>query len=574
MIRKNAKAILAIIVMTLMFSTLSGCNPIAKALLDRAADKTESADDPEKEDVKEKKEADEKDSKKKKKKDKKKKDNKDSEISEDIYKEDPKEVFAEMSDWMFIFSSGAGGWSTQLSVDPDGSFSGTYSDSDMGSTGEGYDNGTVYLCNFSGKFSENVRSAGPLMHSLSIESIEFENEPDTEEIKDDTLYKYTTPYGLEGVDKVTEYDPLVYMEAGAVTSALGEEEMSWVSTTHFGAYLGENWDYVEDKPEELPYAVLINTLDDYAFFGINNSTANKTNLVNTVKLPGLKNTELTINKDGTYYCVDENADGTFRVINTCFKTHKDYDVYTDPERPVRDCLKKIYGKDAPDADSLYITSPKDAFYTQYSEMMVNGYYTASAFWSVPGHENEGVYRDGRFLSLGGYESDTSFVYAYIIESESSAFPAAAISNFYITSLALTGRDDRISSAGEGPGAVRSMMCDMKLPDEDSVEAQEYIMVGSEDKELIKKYHLEEAPFDDDYELVPAENGYRSYKLAQGSNTPLYVQYPEDKFHRLFFAYDFDEYLNRYGDDEENTCLMTLYLNEDDEVVYGYEMYVP
>lgn len=575
MIRKNAKTILGLLAMVLMFSTLSGCNPIAKAVLDRAAGKTETSNESAREDVKEKKEDKEKAFKnKKKKKQKTEKESEDSEISEDIYKEDPKEVFSEMSDWVFIFSSGAGGWSTELRVDPDGSFTGTYSDSEMGSTGKGYDNGTVYLCDFTGRFSKNVRSAGPLMHSLSIESIEFANEPDTEEIKDNILYKYTTPYGIEGLNKVTDYEPLVYMEAGAVTSAINAEEMSWISTTHFGNYLGENWDYVEDVPEELPYAVLINNVDDYAFFGVNRSSANKTNLVNTVKLPGLKNTELAVNRDGTYYCVDENEDGTFRVINTCFKTKKDYDIYFDPKEAVIDSLKKVYGKDAPDPDSLYVTSPKDAFYMQYPSMLVNGYYTALASWDAPGHKNDGVYRDGRFLTLSGYDDDTAFVYAYIIESENRSFPDAAFENCYITSLALTGRDDRISSAGEGTGAVRSMLCDMKLPAKDSVDAREYVMVGSEDKELIKKYHLEDASFNDDYELVPVEKDHRTYKLAQGGYTPFYVQYPEDNFHRLFFSYDMDDYMNRFGDDEDNTCLMTLYLNEDNEVVYGYEVYVP
>lgn len=577
MIRKNSKKILVLLVTILMFSSLSGCDPIAKALLKRSAGKTETAGSSEKKDVKEEKEKKEikEDREKDFIKNKDKRNNEDSEISEDIYREDPEEVFSEMSDWRFIFSSGAGGWSTELTVNPDGSFTGTYSDSEMGSTGPGYDHGTVYLCDFSGQFSKYVRSAGPLMHSLKIESIEYKNMPDTEEIKDNILYKYTTPYGIEGLDKVTGYDaPLVYMEAGAVTSAINAEEMSWISPMHFGNYLGENWDYVEDIPEELPYGVLINTVDDYAFFTENISGTNKTNLVNRVKLPGLKNTELTINEDGTYYCVDENRDGSFKVINTCFKTKKGYDEYNNAEELVRDSLKKIYGKDAPDTDSLYVTSPKNAFYTRYSEMLVNGHYTASAFWSAPGREHEGIYRDGRFLVLKSYETGTSFVCAYIIESENGTFPDGAVANSYITSLALTGRDDRISSAGEGRGAVREMLCDMKLTDKDSVEAREYVMVGSENEELIKKYHLEDASFDDDYELVPAEKGYRTYKLAQDGYTPFYVQYPKDNFHRLYFAYDFKEYINRFGDEEENTCLMNLYLNEDDEVVYGYEQYVP
>ena len=46
----------------------------------------------------------------------------------------------------FSFSSGAGAWSTYLTLFPDGTFTGVYSDSDMGSN-------TVYLCQFQGTFS-------------------------------------------------------------------------------------------------------------------------------------------------------------------------------------------------------------------------------------------------------------------------------------------------------------------------------------------------------------------------------------------------------------------------------------
>lgn len=53
----------------------------------------------------------------------------------------------------FDFSSGAGGWGTHIDLNPDGTFTGQYYDSDMGDTGSGYSNGTVYICNFDGKFS-------------------------------------------------------------------------------------------------------------------------------------------------------------------------------------------------------------------------------------------------------------------------------------------------------------------------------------------------------------------------------------------------------------------------------------
>ena len=42
-----------------------------------------------------------------------------------------------------MFSSGAGGWSTELKVADDGTFTGAYHDSEMELTGENYPNGTV-----------------------------------------------------------------------------------------------------------------------------------------------------------------------------------------------------------------------------------------------------------------------------------------------------------------------------------------------------------------------------------------------------------------------------------------------
>ena len=55
--------------------------------------------------------------------------------------------FTETQD--FTFMSGAGGWSTVLTIHPDGSFSGNYFDSDMGDSGDGYD-ATQYVSTFHG----------------------------------------------------------------------------------------------------------------------------------------------------------------------------------------------------------------------------------------------------------------------------------------------------------------------------------------------------------------------------------------------------------------------------------------
>ncbi|MBO4890147.1 MAG: hypothetical protein J5574_04065 [Lachnospiraceae bacterium] len=501
------------------------------------------------------------------------KETEDTEMTEDMYKEDSAEVFAEMSDWLFIFSSGAGGWETTLSVKPDGTFTGRYHDSEMGSTGPGYPGGTLYECSFSGKFSDYVRSAGPLMHSLSIESIKYEKDPDTEEIKDDILYKYTTPYGIEGLEKVTAYEPLVFLEAGAVTSALNEEEMSWVSPTHFGTYLGDSWDYVEDKPEELPYAVLLNSVDSYAFYAESKPGKNKMFLVNKAKLPGVHNTECTINGDGTYYCVDENDDASFRVISTCFKADKEYDAYSDPEKLVNDSVKRIYKEHAPNPEDIHITSPKEASEMMYPSLSVCGYHTAYAFW-YPDKNSYASCVDCRFLVVNGYETGASFVYAYIIETEGGdgLYPDASFAGKYITSLTLTGKSDELSSAGKGEGAVRSILTVMKTPEDGIVAAREEIWVSESDTDLIKKYHLEDADFNDDYEMVSPSNGFHMYGLAEKSYTPFYIDYPKDKIHSYQTAYDLKEVM---GEPSEDTAkLMQLYLNRNDEVVYAYEVYTP
>lgn len=91
--------------------------------------------------------------------------------------------FADLKNIEFWFGNGAGGWRTVLTIEADGSFSGEYSDSEMGSTRENYSAGTVYYCEFSGKFTEPVK-VNDDTYSMQIAEILYENEPETEEIRD------------------------------------------------------------------------------------------------------------------------------------------------------------------------------------------------------------------------------------------------------------------------------------------------------------------------------------------------------------------------------------------------------
>ena len=117
-----------------------------------------------------------------------------------------------------------------------------------------------------------------------------------------------------------------------------------------------------------------------------------------------------------------------------------------------------------------------------------GYHSDYAFW-YPDKDSYDSCIEGRFLVVSGYETDASFVYAYIIENSGSNehYPDAAFSGRYISSLTLTGKSDDLSSAAKGRGAVRSILTTMKTPENGKVSAKELIMVSDTDTDLIKKY---------------------------------------------------------------------------------------
>lgn len=120
----------------------------------------------------------------------------------------------------FEFSSGAGVWSTSITINPDGTFKGSFSDADAGISGDGY-NATVSVCNFEGKF-EKIKKSDDNTYTMKLGKCKYEKEPGTEEIIDEVRYCYTTPYGIEGGKTFKLYLP------GTPTSALPEEYINWI----------------------------------------------------------------------------------------------------------------------------------------------------------------------------------------------------------------------------------------------------------------------------------------------------------------------------------------------------------
>ena len=78
--------------------------------------------------------------------------------------------FADLQYVDFTFSSGAGAWETRLNIQADGSFSGEYWDMDMGSTGDGYPNGTQYGNTFTGTFTD-LKKVNDYTYSMKLDKI-------------------------------------------------------------------------------------------------------------------------------------------------------------------------------------------------------------------------------------------------------------------------------------------------------------------------------------------------------------------------------------------------------------------
>ncbi len=146
----------------------------------------------------------------------------------------------------FTFSSGAGGWGTELILNADGSFTGEYHDSEMGDWAEEYPNGTVYVCTFSGEF-ENIKKVNEYTYKMTLSYIDTEEIYGEERIEDGIRYIGANPYGLE-----TGKDFYFYLPETPVYE-LSEGFMSW-SPNYYSS-------------DTLDYYGIWNVEPDYGFFG-------------------------------------------------------------------------------------------------------------------------------------------------------------------------------------------------------------------------------------------------------------------------------------------------------------------
>ncbi len=148
----------------------------------------------------------------------------------------------------FYFSSGAGGWGTELTLNPDGTFTGKYHDSEMGSTGEDYPNGSYYICEFSGSF-ENITKVDEYSYEMTIGKVTVKDEMGKEWIEDGVKYIASYPYGLEDSETFMLFKP------DTPIYDFSEEFLSW--------WPGR---YEEVRGETLGYYSIMNVEQVYGFF--------------------------------------------------------------------------------------------------------------------------------------------------------------------------------------------------------------------------------------------------------------------------------------------------------------------
>lgn len=99
------------------------------------------------------------------------------------------------------FASGVGAWSTELTLNPDGSFTGLFVDADMGSDGPDNPGGTRYVCQFHGKFHQ-IAQITPASWYMTLEELTLDTgHPVGEQwIEDEVLYVSSDPYGFDNED--------------------------------------------------------------------------------------------------------------------------------------------------------------------------------------------------------------------------------------------------------------------------------------------------------------------------------------------------------------------------------------
>ena len=169
---------------------------------------------------------------------------------------EPGEVLANPSSLLssvpdeFYFSSGAGAWSTELTLFDNGAFKGSFHDADMGSDTENYPGGTMYTCEFTGRFTD-FRKIDDYTWTMRLDTLSYVHAKDEEWASGGVHYIATDAYGISGGDQF-----YLYLK-GHPTSTLPEGYLSWARM-----YMGV---YGDEMPAELNIYGIYNVAEENGF---------------------------------------------------------------------------------------------------------------------------------------------------------------------------------------------------------------------------------------------------------------------------------------------------------------------
>lgn len=159
------------------------------------------------------------------------------------------EVLFEKLTKPFIFTSGAGGWYTEMSISKDGSIKGTYLDMNRGNTGSNHPNGQMDLSKFTGKF-KNLVKVNDYEYKMTLTDLDYPKVGETK-IVNGVKIDTTEPYGIANA-KSPGKEFILYLPGHPVKD-LPQEVGSWI------------YDFKKRMPEKLTRAVIFNKDKGWAF---------------------------------------------------------------------------------------------------------------------------------------------------------------------------------------------------------------------------------------------------------------------------------------------------------------------
>ena len=126
----------------------------------------------------------------------------------------------------YMFSSGSGGWSTDLHVNADGTFSGQYHDANLGDVSAEHPRGAVIESDFTGRFSsaeQNKDDSYTLQ--CAVELLSVKGNIGDKRIENGREITVVSPYGMTPCNK------FVFYPKGFDSAKMTENERSWATST-------------------------------------------------------------------------------------------------------------------------------------------------------------------------------------------------------------------------------------------------------------------------------------------------------------------------------------------------------